>query len=161
MSTKQDQDKPINRCHNPAGCDNECRPGYNFCDSCRKSYGMTKKPKDWSARAIKYKYPLIQVGEAAQTHLQQQEETKTMTEPLGGKTAQQITSQRKSDSLKKMYANNPRVGIFFDGWLKDWIEASAAERGMTLQQYIIDLIMERIPDDVVAAGARADIRRKG
>lgn len=73
----------------------------------------------------------------------------------------QLTSQRKSEALKKVYANNPRVGIFFDGWLKEWIEASAAERGMTLHQYITDMIMERIPDEVVAAGVRADLRRKG
>ena len=89
--------------------------------------------------------------------LQQQEETTTMEET----DKKQTTSQKKSASLKKMYADKPRSGIFFDGWLKEWIEASAAERGMTLHQYITDMIMERIPDEVVAAGVRTDLRRKG
>ena len=70
MSDKQ-LTKPVNRCHNSmAGCTNTCRPGYNFCDECRKFFGMTKTPEDTAAKSTnRYQHPIIGVGDAAQTHL--------------------------------------------------------------------------------------------
>lgn len=67
MSPKPDRTKPLQTCRNPVGCTNPCEPGKNFCESCRRFFGMPDKPA--VARANGYRYPIIGMGPVGQTHL--------------------------------------------------------------------------------------------
>lgn len=203
--SKEKVTKPVNRCHNPAGCDNECDPGMNFCNPCRKFFGMTGG-KSTTKRVGGYRHPIIGIGEAGQTHLkqhsdnmssavrrtlndltsmdkddlrteiesrkkgniariiletgalQQQEEKKVMNEVTA--TDKQTTSQKKSASLKKMYADKPRRGVFFDGFLLDGILAESEVKGIPLAQFVRSRMMESIPAEVIKAGLLAEMRGK-
>ena len=157
--SKTERTKPLNQCHNPAdgGCKNPCEPGMNFCPDCMKAYGM--KGNRTAPVSGRYRHPIIGVGDAAQTHLRPQE-----NEPMDEvKNTYQITDKNNavSQSLKKRYADSPREGVFFDGFVREWINCEAKTAGVTFQQYVRYLIMERIPADVVKAGMLTELQRKG
>jgi len=73
----------------------------------------------------------------------------------------QIKNNAVSQSLKKRYADSPREGVFFDGFIRDWIKVEAESVGMTFQQFVKSLVWEKMPAEIIKSGMLADLRRKG
>ena len=188
--SKPERTKPLNQCHNPAGCTNPCQPGYNFCEPCREFYGMKQHEEERKKAGIpvtgKYRHKLIQVGEAAQTHLrlQENEPMDTSQDQAPGKIrfksvcqihgehdgttigrnynpglCPKCVAEKKSNNLKAHGAANEKSGIMFEGFRKKFIEKEAKNRGVSIKQLLTIWIDEKIPAEEFKAGYLEDMRK--
>lgn len=187
MNARTDKTNPLNQCHNPAGCDNECEPGMNFCPKCMAFFGM-KGDRRAPAPDGRYRHPLIGVGEAAQTHLKKEDKpmrekpvTSIMQTPspkavckihgehggaMIGKNycpdvCPECENEKKSDSLKRYGKAKPRTGVMFEGHIKRSLERLAAEQGISVRAYVVALVVAKIPDDEYKAGSLEDMLKRG